>query len=221
MQREIRSTLILIVGILIPAETVHAWSSRASHTDNDLRSLSTAIRAYRMEFGKLPPLDRYWLELQRAGMWEPRQPGPPSDRWGRQLVYRAPGEHGDFDLYSYGEDGVDHSGTLDDISNWAGVNDGFYWKTNWPRGRNAIALGLVLGSTCFLLFSRIYPWWFVVPLAGSLICLGTLLGCHWLMHPGIVPSRNGPLALTSLVAAALLAVLILSLVVNIRNRGLT
>jgi general secretion pathway protein G len=34
----------------------------------------------------------------------------PLDPWGRAYVYKCPGEHGEFDLYSYGRDGVAVSG---------------------------------------------------------------------------------------------------------------
>jgi general secretion pathway protein G len=41
---------------------------------------------------------------------------PPKDAWGRAYVYQCPGDHGLFDLYSRGSDGVE--GTDDDIVNW-------------------------------------------------------------------------------------------------------
>jgi general secretion pathway protein G len=43
----------------------------------------------------------------------------PKDPWGREFLYRAPGEHGDFDLYSLGGDGSDGGDGEDrDISSW-------------------------------------------------------------------------------------------------------
>jgi len=162
-----------------------------------------------MEFGRLPAPDGYWLELERADMlWLPSRSGPPSDRWKRPFVYRVPGEHGDFDLYSCGEDGVDNFGKEDDISNWAGVNEGFYSKSHWAKGRFTVALGLFFGFF-WLFFIRIYPCWFVVPLAGLLICMGTLFGGLWV-----------PLGWPTLVSAILLVVLSIYLYVNIRKRGL-
>ena len=29
----------------------------------------------------------------------------PPDPWGKPYMYRSPGEHGEFDIYSYGKDG--------------------------------------------------------------------------------------------------------------------
>jgi general secretion pathway protein G len=42
--------------------------------------------------------------------------GPPPDPWGREYIYKCPGDHGPYDLYSCGSDGV--AGTDDDIMNW-------------------------------------------------------------------------------------------------------
>ncbi|MCR5335444.1 MAG: type II secretion system major pseudopilin GspG [Synergistes sp.] len=43
----------------------------------------------------------------------------PKDAWGRDFVYTCPGEHGDFDIISYGADGQEGgSGANADIMNW-------------------------------------------------------------------------------------------------------
>jgi general secretion pathway protein G len=43
----------------------------------------------------------------------------PMDPWGRPYVYKCPGDHGDFDLYSLGKDGVaGGTGEGADITNW-------------------------------------------------------------------------------------------------------
>jgi general secretion pathway protein G len=198
-----------LFGMIVLASTgsAHAWSSRASRTATDIRGLSTAIELYRSEVGRLPPPDRIWDELRTKEWYRWGESGPPLDDWKRPLVYRAPGKHGDFDLYSVGADGVDDDGELDDISNWVGVNDGFHWKSTWPRGRSTIALGVLLGLSC-LLFALVYPWRLVAPLAASLICGSTILGTQWLMHPGVVPSRNLPLVHIQGIASCALVFLI-------------
>ena len=41
------------------------------------------------------------------------------DAWGREFIYTQPGEHGDFDIISYGADGQEGgSGANADIVNW-------------------------------------------------------------------------------------------------------
>ncbi len=43
----------------------------------------------------------------------------PKDPWGKPYVYRSPGQHGDFDLLSYGPDGVEGGeGENADITSW-------------------------------------------------------------------------------------------------------
>jgi general secretion pathway protein G len=43
----------------------------------------------------------------------------PPDPWGNSYNYRSPGEHGKYDLYSYGADGRDGgTGNDADITNW-------------------------------------------------------------------------------------------------------
>ena len=43
----------------------------------------------------------------------------PKDAWGRDFIYICPGDHGDFDIISYGADGQeDGEGAAADINNW-------------------------------------------------------------------------------------------------------
>jgi general secretion pathway protein G len=41
----------------------------------------------------------------------------PKDPWGRPYGYRCPGMHGDYDIYSFGPDGIE--GNEDDVTSWA------------------------------------------------------------------------------------------------------
>jgi general secretion pathway protein G len=43
----------------------------------------------------------------------------PNDPWGKPYVYRCPGQHGDYDLFSYGPDGVEGGeGENADVASW-------------------------------------------------------------------------------------------------------
>ncbi len=43
----------------------------------------------------------------------------PKDAWGRDFVYVCPGDHGDYDIISYGADGQENGdGAAADITNW-------------------------------------------------------------------------------------------------------
>jgi general secretion pathway protein G len=53
-----------------------------------------------------------------------RAKGVPIDPWGRTYVYKCPGEHGPYDLYSYGHDGLVGGEDEDaDIVNWKNSPD--------------------------------------------------------------------------------------------------
>ena len=44
----------------------------------------------------------------------------PRDPWGRPYIYRSPGEHGAYDIISYGADGQQGgTGTAADIESWS------------------------------------------------------------------------------------------------------
>jgi hypothetical protein len=195
------------------ADSAAAWSSLASRTQSDLQTLAADFRVFKSKEGRYPDPQQYWLELQRKDLWYRAELGPLKDRWGRPFIYRLSGKQGDFDLYSAGSDGIDNSGALDDVL-LTGVNDGFHWKTTWPKGRLMLrlAVGFALAS-CLL--ALIWPLRFVMPVAGMILCVGTIAGCRLLMHPGVVSSRNEPLQLYIFLAMLVFGVLLIGLLVSI------
>jgi general secretion pathway protein G len=45
--------------------------------------------------------------------------GLPNDPWGKPYAYQCPGAHGEYDLYSYGRDGIQGGeGEDKDVTNW-------------------------------------------------------------------------------------------------------
>jgi general secretion pathway protein G len=146
--------------------TGEATSSRSGKTRSDLASTATYIELLRLEKGRLPTAAEWDDQIQgQAGL----ETYPVvQDAWGRRFIYLAPGKHGDFDLYSAGANGLDEMGKGDDISVWAGTNDGFYDKRNWPVARRVAAAGFFLASSSLLL-ARWLTWWVVRALSGSLL----------------------------------------------------
>jgi general secretion pathway protein G len=56
-------------------------------------------------------------ETKWAGPYLKKQ--VPPDPWARPYVYKFPGEHGEYDLFTYGKDGQPGgSGEAEDIVNW-------------------------------------------------------------------------------------------------------
>ena len=156
--------------------------------------LEVSIATFRSEHGRLPIQGEFRSGLEDE--WR-QQEGPPLDYWRREIIYRVPGEHGDFDLLSTGENGIDDKGAKDDISSWRGVNDGYYWMKWWPLGRFTL-IASILSGILILAFktARLRPM--AVPLAGMVMGLGISLGCFLLLHPGVVRERNLPLSIASL-----------------------
>ena len=203
--------------VLSLANSAAAWSSAASRTQSDLRELAAAFEVYKSEAGHYPDPKRYWLELKGKDLWYQRDPSAPKkDRWERPVIYRLPRKQSDFDLYSVGPDGVDNGGAHDDVS-LTGVNDGFHWKATWPAGRLALQLGILAAVlACALRF--VWPWRLVGPIAGMILCAGTMIGCRLLMHPGVVNDRNQPLRMYIFLAAVVFGVLLCRSMVFILKR---
>jgi general secretion pathway protein G len=113
----------LIAAMVAPQVFKSLGGAKADAARAQLESLATSIDLYRLEVGKLPP-DLDALIERPSG--EERWNGPylrkqrvPLDPWDREFIYRAPGEHGDFDLVSLGADGVEGGDGDDaDVKSW-------------------------------------------------------------------------------------------------------
>jgi general secretion pathway protein G len=87
--------------------------------------IEDALDAFRLDVGRYPTTEEGLQALveQPSGMdkWD----GPylkkkiPKDPWDHEYVYKCPGEHGDYDLYSFGADGEEGGeGENADITSW-------------------------------------------------------------------------------------------------------
>lgn len=84
-----------------------------------------ALDQYRLDIGRYPTTTQGLSALERKPDNENRWNGPylkkklPLDPWGNPYIYRFPGEHGDYDILSYGNDGrLGGNGEAADIGNW-------------------------------------------------------------------------------------------------------
>ncbi len=108
--------LLALVLMLVP-HRADAWSSRASKTYYKVKYAEGMVEEYRQISGKLPDLHTCWDSLRKD--YQSAFPGdsdPFLDHWKQQLVYKTPGSHGEFDVYSIGADGINNQGEKDDIS---------------------------------------------------------------------------------------------------------
>jgi general secretion pathway protein G len=90
-----------------------------------IQEFESVLDLYRLDVGRYPTTEEglHALQVRPSGVenWD----GPymkkdiPADQWGHPFIYRSPGQHGDFDLLSYGGDGAEGGeGPNADIVNW-------------------------------------------------------------------------------------------------------
>jgi general secretion pathway protein G len=121
--------VMVIIGLLAayvgPKLFAQIGKSEVKATRAQIDALQKALDQFRIDLGRYPATDEGLQALvQRPGS-DQRWAGPylakavPPDPWGRSYGYRAPGRHGDFDLWSYGRDGAPGGeGDDADIVSW-------------------------------------------------------------------------------------------------------
>jgi general secretion pathway protein G len=126
--------VIVILGILagVVAPKILGRSDDAKITDAkvQIRNLETGLKLYKLDTGNFPTTEQGLQALvtkpttgkipnnyKAEGYLENKN--VPKDPWGNDYVYLSPGEHGDYDLYSFGADGTrGGDGKNADIESW-------------------------------------------------------------------------------------------------------
>ena len=116
----------LLVAIAAPRLIKYLSTAKVDTAKIQVEKLGGVLDLYHLEVGSYPT-DQEGLAalVQRpaqAAVWN----GPYlknreslTDPWGRPYLYRFPGQHGDYDLYSLGADGKEGGeGENRDITNW-------------------------------------------------------------------------------------------------------
>lgn len=115
----------LLAGYVGPKYFGQLGKAETKAARAQIDGLEKALDQYRLDVGRYPSteqgLNALMVQPSGASKWlgPYLKKGIPPDPWGRPYVYKAPGEHSDFDLYSYGRDG-NQGGTGEDadITNW-------------------------------------------------------------------------------------------------------
>jgi general secretion pathway protein G len=116
----------LIMGLVGPRVLNYLTESKAKAAKIQIESFSSALDLYFLDNGRYPSGSEGLTALvQRPGStmtWNgPYLKGAvvPNDPWGNPYVYRAPGQHGTYDIISYGADGQEGgTGAAADIASW-------------------------------------------------------------------------------------------------------
>lgn len=118
--------LALIATVVTPQVMKYLGSANTKAAQLQVGTLSATLDLYRIEVGDYPA-ETFGLEAlieqpPEAERWNGpyvKKANQILDPWGRQFLYRYPGEHGEFDLYSLGKDGQDGGdGEAQDVTSW-------------------------------------------------------------------------------------------------------
>jgi len=124
--------VVVILGILaaivVPRIMSRPDEARVVKAQQDIRAVGAALDLYKLDNFEYPSTEQglQALVTRPTGLdpgakWrtEGYLPALPKDPWGAQYKYLQPGQHGVYDLWSVGADGVSGGENFDaDLGNW-------------------------------------------------------------------------------------------------------
>jgi general secretion pathway protein G len=120
------SIIGLIMALVGPRVLNYLSESKTKAAKIQIESFASSLDLYFLDAGRYPTGSEGLTALvQKPGnvaSWNgPYLKGTvvPADPWGHPYVYRAPGQHGAYDIISYGSDGQEGgTGAAGDITSW-------------------------------------------------------------------------------------------------------
>jgi general secretion pathway protein G len=117
----------LIMALVGPRVLNYLAESKVKAARIQVESFASSLDLFYLDAGRYPSTSEGLAALaQRPGGAETwngpylRTGAVPNDPWGHPYVYRSPGEHGPYDIVSFGADGQQGgTGTAADIESWA------------------------------------------------------------------------------------------------------
>jgi general secretion pathway protein G len=121
--------VMIIIGLLAalvgPRFIRQEEKAKIKATKAQIELFGTALDTFRLDVGRYPRAEEGLEALRTKPGGLERWDGPylkkelPLDPWGKAYVYKSPGEHGPFDIISYGADGAPGGeGDNRDITSW-------------------------------------------------------------------------------------------------------
>ena len=116
----------LIVALVTPQVLKYLARAKTDTARIEIQTLGNALDLYRLDLQRYPTQQEGLMALVEAPPGAERWNGPylkqkklPLDPWGRPYLYRAPGEHGEYDLYTLGADNAPGGvGENQDVTSW-------------------------------------------------------------------------------------------------------
>lgn len=120
----------ILAGLIVPKIMGRPEEAKQLKAKMQMESIETALKLYKLDNGMYPTTEQglqALVEMPQSGTiptkW--RKGGYlekgklPKDPWGNDFIYLCPGIHGEYDIISYGGDGVPGGEEKDrDINNW-------------------------------------------------------------------------------------------------------
>lgn len=104
----------LLAALVVPKFFGHVDKAMQQDAQAQIELFGQALDLYRLEKHKYPSTDE---GLKAIAPYLRKE--VPKDPWGSDFVYTSPGEHGDYDLISYGADNVEGGEKINrDIVSW-------------------------------------------------------------------------------------------------------
>lgn len=118
--------LMLLVGLVGPRVVGYLGTSKSKTAKVQIESLGAALQLFRVDNGRYPSTSEGLRALVERPATLATWAGPylsktelPLDPWNRPYVYRVPGQHGEFDIFTLGADNQPGgTGEDADITSW-------------------------------------------------------------------------------------------------------
>ena len=118
--------IALLMGVVGPQVMKHLGTSKTKAVKVQIEDLSLALDMYKLDVGVYPSteqgLDVLVAKPETVINWIGpylRKSFIPKDAWGNEYHYQYPGDHGPFDVFSYGADNTEGGENEDqDINSW-------------------------------------------------------------------------------------------------------
>jgi general secretion pathway protein G len=124
--------VIIIIGLLAalvgPRLFGKVSTAKQKAAKAQIELFGTALDTFRLDIGRYPTTEEGLKALREKPSGIENWQGPylpkeiPVDPWNKAYAYKSPGEHGEYDLISYGLDGVEGGeGENQDIVSWKDI----------------------------------------------------------------------------------------------------
>lgn len=121
--------VVIILGLLAalvgPRFFARVAQSKQAAARVQIELLGTALDQFKLDVGRYPTTQEGLQALQANPGNVPGWDGPylkkdvPRDPWGNPYQYKSPGDHGEYDLWSYGSDSAPGGeGEAADVTSW-------------------------------------------------------------------------------------------------------